>query len=103
MRAMLLASTARSPRYLGTIAACRRFVVRVRDAEVAGIGDHAGERGGGRGLGTAEVDLVLFRPRASGEVARERPQARPARRGRLPHPDAAVAAGLVEPGAPRHQ
>ena len=95
-----IAPVDRGHEHLGVhVAAGGRFVARVGNAEVAGVGDHAGEGGGGRGLGAAEVDLVLFRPRAPGEVARERAQARLARRGSLPHPDAPVAAGLVEPGA----
>ena len=63
---------------------------------VARVGDDAGERRGGRGLRAAQEHAVLARAGAAREIARHRAQAVAARGRRLPHADAAVAAGLVD-------
>ena len=68
----------------------------VGDAEVARVGDDARQRRGGRGLRAAQEHPVLARAGAAREVARHRAQAVAAHRRRLPHADAAVAAGLVD-------
>ena len=49
--------------------------------------------------GLHQINLVLLRARAAGEIARHGAQADPAGRRRLAHADATVAAGLVDPRA----
>ena len=72
---------------------------RIGDAQVPWVGDPAGEGRGGGGLGAAEIDLIIGGPRATGKVPRDGAQADASGGRRLTHADAAVAPGLVEPGA----
>jgi hypothetical protein len=64
----------------------RIFDPGIGDAELARIRDDAVEREGRSRLGTAEVDLILLRPRTPGEVACHGAQAAPSHCGRLPMP-----------------
>src|SRR5919197_1808074 len=74
---------------------------RVWHLEGTWICDDAGEGGGGRCLGTAQINLVLFGTGAAWEVTGHGAQANAAGGGGLPHADAAVAARLMQarPGA----
>ena len=70
---------------------------------VARIGDHAGQGRGGRGFRAAKIYLVFFGSRSAGKISGNRSQAdAPGRRG-LPHADAAIASGLMNPGAGMNQ
>ena len=74
-------------------------VFRVRRVELPRVGDDAHEGRYRSGFGAAKVDLIALGARSSGEIARYGPQADLAGGRRLPHADAPVAPGLVDPCA----
>src|SRR5437764_14530595 len=76
----------------------RQFHLRVGRPEVSRIRDPARQGLGGGGFRAAEIDAVLACPRSSGEIPWHRSKAVATRSRSLPHADAAVAAGLVDPG-----
>ena len=77
----------------------RHFDRGIGHVELSRVGDPTGESGGRGGFRAAEKDTVLARARPAGEIARHGPEAVPPGSRRLAHADAAVASGLMKPGA----
>src|SRR5438445_1681389 len=67
----------------------------IRHAQIAWVGDHAFASGCGRGFRANQTDFVLARAGAAGKVARHGAQTDLSRGRRLPHPDATIAARLM--------